>query len=162
MRPSLPLPLLPLLLLHLLLLSLSLTSALHPNPSAPLTAHASTLDGVLHLSLSHSSNTYHISLSGLSPHTLTSTDLIFTINAQTDPTRVITVPVNSEADHDDEDEGGEGEEGERPALSPWISLQGEWSELDEPIWTPPLKVPSPSPSTCHCSRRGRGGGGRGG
>ena len=138
-------------LLHLLSHS-PLSNAIPPpshTPSSPLTAHASTHDGVLHLSLSHPPHpSYHLSLAGLPTPLLTSTELIFTLSSSADPTLTITVPVNPTAHHDDDEVEGEGEGGQRTQpLSPFVSLQGEWTELDEPIWMPPTTSPPPTSSS---------------
>ena len=126
---------------HFLLLLLSII-ALFPSlsssdvPSEPLTAHASTQDGLLHLSLAHSSRVYRVSLAGLPAAVLSSTELLFTISEQRDPTHVVTVPVNPNADHDHDHEHDE-DDGRVLSLSRWISIASDWSERDDPIWLPP-------------------------
>ena len=109
----------------------------------PLSAHASTRDRQLHLRLTHGRHEYVVSLAGLSPHTLLSTELIFTVSELDEPTHVLTIPVNPGPAHDhDEDEHGDTDgssgsgSGELQSLQ-YLPLRDEWTELDDPIWTPP-------------------------
>ena len=128
----------PALLVVVWLLCSALCIAAASGSERPLSAHASTRDRQLHLSLSHGRREYVVSLAGLSPHTLLSTELIFTVSELDDPTHVLTIPVNPGPAHDhDEDEHGDVDSGSEPHALQYMTIKDEWTEMDEPIWTPP-------------------------